>query len=54
MDARDSVQVIGESVDGLFASSLDLLQVNPGATGDAGDLIITTRAVNYSSHGAAS
>ncbi|KYC40675.1 hypothetical protein WA1_23820 [Scytonema hofmannii PCC 7110] len=42
VNASDSIQVIGESTDGRFASSLSA-QANPNAIGDAGNLMINTR-----------
>ncbi|AOX00140.1 hypothetical protein BJP34_12385 [Moorena producens PAL-8-15-08-1] len=41
VDASESVQVIGRSADGRFASGL-FAQANRGATGNAGDVTITT------------
>jgi large exoprotein involved in heme utilization and adhesion len=41
VNASESVQVIGESADGEFASNLSA-PANPNSTGDAGDLSITT------------
>jgi filamentous hemagglutinin family protein len=42
VNATDSVQVIGESADGRFGSSLSA-QANPNSIADAGDLMINTR-----------
>ncbi|NET86006.1 MAG: filamentous hemagglutinin N-terminal domain-containing protein [Moorea sp. SIO1F2] len=41
VDASSTVQVIGISADGQFASSL-FAQANPGSTGNAGNLSVTT------------